>query len=100
MTERHARLLLLLPALGDLGITDEAVAAVVSALKRYGAPQDCQVLARRLLSGHPMWGAAPWQFDPDEHLWLCDGHYSRRGIAPRLPAEQRSALERCLTPSL
>ena len=99
VTERHARLLLLLPALGDPDIADEAVAAVVSALKHYGAPQGCQALARRLLGGHPMWGAAPWHFNQDEHLWICDGDHSRRGIAPQLPAEQRAALARCLTPS-
>ncbi len=98
VTERHARLLLLLPALGDLDVTDEAVAAVVRALQHYGAPQDCTVLARRLLGGHPMWGAAPWHFDPAEHSWICDGEHSRRGIPPRLPADQRAALERCLAP--
>ncbi len=96
---RHARLLLLLPILGDVGVTQEAVAVVVEALHHYGAPEACEALAHRLLGGHPMWGAAQWDFDPDEHSWICEGEYSPRRTPPRLPAGHRAALDRCLAPN-
>ncbi|MFE0458926.1 hypothetical protein ACFW1A_06645 [Kitasatospora sp. NPDC058965] len=78
VADPHARLLLLLPVLGDSVIPAEAVDLVSAALLAYGAPKDCEALARRLLVGHPMWGAQPWSFDEDGRSWICDGNHSCR----------------------
>ncbi|MER7755253.1 hypothetical protein [Kitasatospora sp. NPDC097643] len=87
VTDPHARLLLLLPALGDSSAPAEAVDAVAEALIAQGAPEGGEPLARRLLGGHPMWGAQPWWFDADERSWICDGEHSPRqtplGDSPR-----------------
>ncbi|MFI9045975.1 hypothetical protein [Streptomyces sp. NPDC053427] len=100
VTDPHARLLLLLPVLGDAAAPPEALAAVVAALVAAGAPEDCEPLARCLLEGHPMWGAEAWRFDADERSWICNGDHSprRTPLGDHLPAQQRAALERCLTP--
>ncbi len=99
VTDPHARLLLLLPVLGDAGAPPEAVDLVVSALRAQGAPDGCEPLARRLLEGHPMWGAEAWSFDADEQSWICHGEHSPRKtpLGERLPAEGRAALQACLT---
>ncbi|MGW6316595.1 hypothetical protein [Streptomyces sp. NPDC055099] len=91
----HARLLLLLPVLGDAEALPEVLAMVIEALVAQGAPPDCEPLAQRLLEGHPMWGAATWTYDIDERSWLCDGEHSprRTPLGEHLPAAQRTALE-------
>lgn len=101
VTDPHARLLLLLPVLGDTNIPAEAVTLVREALTAQGAlDDDGEALARRLLQGHPMWGAAPWSFDEDEHAWICAGEHSPRKepLGDHLPQAQRRALDACLTP--
>ncbi|MEU6589522.1 hypothetical protein ABZ923_09850 [Streptomyces sp. NPDC046881] len=101
VTDPHARLLLLLPALGDTDVPAEAVTLVQEALVAQGAPDDCAALARHLLQGHPMWGAAPWRYDGDERAWICDGEHSPRKtpLGEHLPDSRRAALEACLTPA-
>jgi hypothetical protein len=81
-------------------VPEEAVAAVVEALAAEGAPEAGEALARRLLQGHPMWGAEDWWFDDDEQSWLCGGDHSPRKVplGDHLPPQQRAALEACLTP--
>ena len=77
----HDRLLLLLPLLGDTEApaTPAAVAAVTGALAARGAPeQGREDLARQLLGGHPMWGAAPWTYDAEAGSWICAGPHSPR----------------------
>ncbi|GGV27145.1 hypothetical protein GCM10010495_49040 [Kitasatospora herbaricolor] len=98
VTDRHVRLLLLLPVLGDCAAPAEAVAAVAEALIAHGAPDGCEPLARRLLGGHPMWGAQSWSFDADERSWICDGEHSlrRTPLGDHLPQHRRAALEACL----
>ncbi|MEU5525282.1 hypothetical protein ABZ759_32895 [Streptomyces sp. NPDC047860] len=100
VTDPHARLLLLLPVLGDTKIPAEAVTLVKDALIAHGAPDDCEPLARLLLQGHPMWGVAPWSYDEDERAWICAGEHSPREtpLGDHLPDTQRAALEDCLTP--
>ncbi|ARF52873.1 hypothetical protein B1H19_00450 [Streptomyces gilvosporeus] len=97
-TDPHARLLLLLPVLGDSAAPAEAVGAVAEALISQGAPDACEPLARRLLGGHPMWGAQPWTFDVDERSWICDGEHSPRQtpLGDHLPPYWRVELEACL----
>ncbi|MEV8319007.1 hypothetical protein AB0Q95_33115 [Streptomyces sp. NPDC059900] len=98
VTDPHARLLLLLPVLGDADAPPEAVDAVVEALVAQGAPPGCEALAAQLLEGHPMWGAATWTYDVDERSWICDGEHSPRQepLGERLPDVQRDALETVL----
>ena len=100
VTDPHARLLLLLPVLGDAAVPEEAVTAVVRALVAQGAPEASEALARHLLQGHPMWGAEEWWFDEDEQSWICEGDHSPRKVplGDHLPPHQRAALEACLTP--
>lgn len=103
VTDPHARLLLLLPVLGDANIPAEAVASVREALAAQGALHaldDGEALARRLLQGHPMWGAPTWSFDEDERAWICAGEHSPRKdpLGDHLPDAQRRALDACLTP--
>ncbi|MFF4397249.1 hypothetical protein [Streptomyces sp. NPDC001480] len=100
VTDPHARLLLLLPVLGDASAPEEAVAAVTRALVAQGAPEASEALARQLLQGHPMWGAEDWWFDEDERSWICEGDHSPRKVplGDHLPPQQRAALEACLTP--
>ncbi|MEU9847838.1 hypothetical protein [Streptomyces sp. NPDC047985] len=99
VTDPHARLLLLLPMLGDSAVPAEAVNSVVEALIASGAPEGCEALARRLLAGHPMWGAQSWSFDADERSWICDGEHSPRQtpLGDHLPPGQRAALDNCLS---
>ncbi|MEE1752788.1 hypothetical protein [Streptomyces sp. SP18CS02] len=100
VTDPHARLLLLLPVLGDTNVPAGAVTRVQEALVAQGAAHACEPLARRLLKGHPMWGAAPWSYDGDERAWICEGAHSPRKtpLGDHLPASHRTALEDCLTP--
>lgn len=98
ITDPDERLLLLLPVLGDIRIASDAVDRTMDALIAQGAPEECEPLARRLLEGHPMWGAARWSFDADERSWLCDGAHSprRAPLGEHLPLGRRTALESCL----
>ncbi|MFJ2953553.1 hypothetical protein [Streptomyces sp. NPDC087270] len=100
VTDPHARLLLLLPVLGDTA-ADNAVAAVVEALISQGAPEASEPLARQLLQGHPMWGAQDWSFDVDEHSWTCEGDHSPRKVplGRHLPEQERAALAAILAPA-
>ncbi|MFD0507688.1 hypothetical protein ACFQ0G_42880 [Streptomyces chiangmaiensis] len=100
VADPHARLLLLLPVLGDTAVPKEAVTAVVEALVAQGAPEAVEALARHLLQGHPMWGAEDWWFDEDERSWICEGDHSPRKVplGDHLPPQRRAALEACLTP--
>ncbi|MEV4329597.1 hypothetical protein AB0K02_03510 [Streptomyces sp. NPDC049597] len=57
----HARLLLLLPALGDADLPSEARDMVTTALLHMGAPAaQAPRVASALLSDHPLWGPAEW----------------------------------------
>lgn len=57
----YARLLLLLPALGDQDLPAEAADVVADALERAGIPVELAPgLAEALLADHPLWEPAAW----------------------------------------
>ncbi|MEU1211234.1 hypothetical protein ACFYSH_32935 [Streptomyces sp. NPDC005791] len=57
----HARLLLLLPALGDQDLPDDALGTVAQALLEAGVPAGRTAKpARALLMDHPLWEPATW----------------------------------------
>ncbi|MFF8279915.1 hypothetical protein ACF05T_28055 [Streptomyces lateritius] len=85
----HARLLLLLPAVGDENLPDEAVEILGDALTRAGVPAgEAPKLAQALLVDHPLWEPAEWTLPgpsplsgSQEHfpgILYCDGPMSPR----------------------
>ncbi|MER6026223.1 hypothetical protein [Streptomyces sp. NPDC001851] len=57
----HARLLLLLPALGDADLPSEAVDVIGCALVQAGVPAgNAPALAQALVHDHPLWEPAGW----------------------------------------
>ncbi|MFF3087663.1 hypothetical protein ACFVRB_21815 [Streptomyces nojiriensis] len=87
----HARLLILLPALGDQDAPADAASVIAEALIQVGAPASEAPRVAVLLLDHPLWDAAHWSF-PGESLLTgseqpfggilqCDGpHSPRSGI--------------------
>lgn len=80
----HARLLLLLPALGDKDTPDDAAGEIGAALIQAGAPSTkAPSVATRLLD-HPMWEPAHWSMpstsneQPYVGILQCDGPGSPR----------------------
>jgi hypothetical protein len=72
-----ARLLLLLPAMGDGDLPATAAPMVASALAACGAGSASQQLADALLDDHPMWDLPHWRRDKEGAI-VCDGQWSRR----------------------
>lgn len=99
----EARLLLLLPSLGDADLPGEAKETVTAALTAVGMPEDLAPdIARRLLVDHPMWEPATWE-EPGEgsaaRILQCDEPMSpRHGIqlAQGITEEQSGRLARAL----
>lgn len=104
----HQRLLLLIPALGDADLPDEAAVIVSRALVSVGCPtQSAARIAPRLL-GSPWWKPARWAFptqdtDDDEEdfagILECDGPLSPRRrlrLARGISREQSDRLARAL----
>jgi hypothetical protein len=79
----HARLLLLLPALGDDQIDRTAVASVAQALAARTRVDDPERTATLLLDGQGQAGPARWQAD-GQGAWTCEGRYAFRapGVLP------------------
>ncbi|MBC6458500.1 hypothetical protein [Actinomadura sp. HBU206391] len=86
--EPSARLLLLLPALGDADLPTNAVATIASALIAAGAPAATAPRTAELLLDNPMWEPAHWAVPgesplsgaepPFADILLCDGVMSPR----------------------
>ncbi|MFB7669581.1 hypothetical protein ACFC1R_37715 [Kitasatospora sp. NPDC056138] len=84
----HARLLLLLPALGDENAPADAADVITGALVHVGAPADEAPRVAALLLDHPLWDAAHWSLpgespltggeQPFGGILQCDGPYSPR----------------------
>ncbi|WP_327249468.1 hypothetical protein [Streptomyces sp. NBC_01320] len=108
----YARLLLLLPALGDEDLPADAVERVSQALVSVaGAPAgEATHVAQRLLLDHPLWEPARWEIPGPSPLsgggaplcdgiLQCDGYLSPRygmRLAQGITAEQSERLARAL----
>ncbi|MEU6488583.1 hypothetical protein [Streptomyces sp. NPDC046887] len=97
-----ARLLLLLPALGDHDIPEAAVARLAAALRaRTGTQAPPEEVATALLAGQGRPGPAVWTVYGDgEGVRVNDGAYSRRNPANpfALPPERLARVSAALTP--
>lgn len=106
----HARLLLLLPALGDGNLPAEAAGIVGNALMETGVPAGtAPKLAQALLVDHPLWEPAEWTLpapsplsgsrDPFPGILYCDGPMSPRSgtrLAQGITREHSDRLARAL----
>lgn len=108
ITDPHARLLLLLPVLGDADLPADAVVTIASALASIGTPAaDRAGLAEALLD-HPFWNGETWYFERagfplsggattgTSRVLRCAGSYSPRIVPLRLSPEQDARLAEAL----
>ncbi|HTJ69839.1 MAG TPA: hypothetical protein VL551_20045 [Actinospica sp.] len=108
VTDPHARLLLLLPILGDDELSANAGATVGSALASVGVPAAARNELAEALLDHPYWGREKWYYpnsDPslagrseaDEgQILVCTGKHSPRAIPFTLSPNHRTLLARVL----
>lgn len=106
----HARLLLLLPALGDQDMPEGAADMLGDALAQAGVPAAlASHLAEALLADHPLWEPAEWTLpaasplsgsqEPFLGILHCDGSMSPRcetRLAQGITREQSDRLARAL----
>ncbi|WP_406260076.1 hypothetical protein OH779_01885 [Actinacidiphila glaucinigra] len=106
--DEHVRLLLLLPALGDQDMPEDAAELASEALTHVGIP-DSQGLAEALLTDHPLWEAAQWtplarsplsgSQEPFHGILQCDDPMSPRcgiPLAQGITREQSNRLAHAL----
>jgi hypothetical protein len=104
----HVRLLLLLPALGDQDLPEDAPEILSDALAHADLP-DTLSLAQALLADHPLWEPAEWAFpsasplsgsrEPFPGILQCDGPLSPRcgiRLAQGITREQSDRLAHAL----
>ncbi|MEU6892182.1 hypothetical protein ABZ934_10345 [Streptomyces sp. NPDC046557] len=98
-TDPHARLLLLLPALGDDVLPDDAVGRLAAALRACTSVEDPEALGTALLDAQGASGPARWTTD-DRGSSVNDGEYSCRNPANHfaLPADRLSRVAAALAP--
>ncbi|WP_254885402.1 hypothetical protein [Streptomyces sp. NA02950] len=98
-TDAHARLLLLLPALGDDALPDHAADRLAVALRARTGVEAPEPLAGALLENQGLWGPAHWT-TPVAGLRINDGEYSFRNPANRfaLPAALLARVAAALAP--
>ncbi|GAA2776894.1 hypothetical protein [Streptomyces showdoensis] len=106
----HARLLLLLPVLGDADLPPEAAWLVADALLQAGVGDDeAPGLAEALLEEHPLWESPEWTLagasplsggeDPFPGILYCDDPHSPRcdtRLARGITRDQSARLARAL----
>ncbi|WP_330455813.1 hypothetical protein OIB37_02390 [Streptomyces sp. NBC_00820] len=105
----HARLLLLLPALGDADLPDDAAAVVAEALISAGVPAENTAWLAAHLLDHSWFAPATWAFpgaspltggaEPYEGILVCDGRLSPRRatrLAQGISREHSDRLARAL----
>lgn len=78
VTTPYARLLLLLPVLGDEALPPDAVEVVESALDAIGAPPQTRTVLAEALLDHPFWEAPPWYFHEPDASPLSGGNATPR----------------------
>lgn len=98
-TDPHARLLLLLPALGDDALPDDAVDRLTAALRACAGVEDPEALGVALLDAQGAPGPAHWTTD-GRGCAVNDGGYSCRNPANHfaLPADRLSRVASALAP--
>ncbi|MFJ8474999.1 hypothetical protein [Kitasatospora sp. NPDC094011] len=106
ITDPDARLLLLLPILGDVDLPADATATVADALAAIGAPPESTAALAEALLDHPFWDGETWFFDGSSPLsgastdlsrvLLCGGSYSPRGVRFGLAPDQDTRLAEAL----
>ncbi|MFJ7268278.1 hypothetical protein ACIQV3_16810 [Streptomyces sp. NPDC099050] len=98
-TDPHARLLLLLPALGDDELPDDAVDRLTAALRARSGVEDPEALGVILLDGQGAPGPARWTTD-GRGCAVNDGAYSFRNPANPFawPADRLSRVAAALAP--
>lgn len=96
VTDPDARLLLLLPALGDAHVPEHATARLATALGALTAVEESDALAPLLLRHQGQWSPARWYSSGG--VRLCDGPHSfRNPAAPfALPPHERAAISEAL----
>ncbi|WP_244258543.1 hypothetical protein [Streptomyces sp. Tu 2975] len=98
-TDPDARLLLLLPALGDNDLPDDAVERLTSALRALVGVEDPEVVAAALLESQSAPGAATWTTIGDG-VRVNHGSYSYRNPANgfALPPARLARVSAALAP--
>ncbi|MFG3225177.1 hypothetical protein ACGF07_10390 [Kitasatospora sp. NPDC048194] len=107
ITDPHARLLLLLPVLGDVDLPADATATVAAALATIGTPAEAAAALAEALLDHPFWDGGTWYFEEGSPLsggdtartsrvLLCSDSYSPRGIRFGLSPDQDARLAETL----
>jgi hypothetical protein len=89
-----ARLLLLLPALGDDQAPADAAGAVAGALAALTRVEDPRRAAEHLLAGQGPAGPARWSVG-ETGVWTCDGTYAHRSTGA-LPGERLARISAAL----
>ncbi|MER5867423.1 hypothetical protein [Kitasatospora sp. NPDC002040] len=108
VTDRHARLLLLLPILGDADLPADTVMTVASALASIGTPAEARSGLAEAMLDHPFWDGETWYFEgagsplrggattSTSRVLRCAGSYSPRIVPLRLSLEQDIRLAEAL----
>lgn len=104
----NARLLLLLPILGDSAMPADAEVAVSTALAAIGAPPSMRTALARALLDHPFWTGETWYLqdpgppspgdsaDGSSQIMICRGRHSPRAIPFQLSAVHAASLAEAL----
>ncbi|RKT16854.1 hypothetical protein BX285_1209 [Streptomyces sp. 1114.5] len=108
ITDPDARLLLLLPILGDVDLSADATATVARILAAIGTPPEAAATLADALLDHPFWDGETWFFEGSSPLsgastathlsrvLLCGGSYSPRGVRFGLSPDQDARLAEAL----
>ncbi|MFE4973341.1 hypothetical protein ACFRAR_14650 [Kitasatospora sp. NPDC056651] len=109
ITDPDARLLLLLPVLGDADLPADAAATVTGALTATGTPPEAAATLAEALLDHPFWDGETWYFAGaaaplggagttahTSRVLLCGGAHSPRGSRLGLSPDQEARLAEAL----
>ncbi|MDH6580386.1 hypothetical protein [Kitasatospora sp. MAP5-34] len=100
ITDPHARLLLLLPILGDADMPTDATVIIAAALATIGTPPEARASLAEALLDHPFWDGETWYHEGagsplsggaisgTSQVLHCGGTYSPRAARFRLSSDQ------------